>query len=157
MRSSLIRSFECSCSVSAYLSMPSMRSSRVFGSQPARVIVGRHVQSRDLAAAPGEPAGLSEMSLSLWKSSLALLQASKWRFRSRYKRSQLPDRARGPLACDRGPCGCLVFATRCTLVVALRHLGEGVESNGLLLERPVPAVSRRRGGGLRGNGIRCVF
>lgn len=82
MRSSLIRSFECSCSVSAYLSMPSMRSSRVFGSQPARVIVGRHVQSRDLAAAPGEPAGLSEMSLSLWKSSLALLQASKWRFLS---------------------------------------------------------------------------
>ena len=84
MRSSLIRSFECSCSVSAYLSMPSMRSSRVFGSQPARVIVGRHVQSRDLAAAPGEPAGLSEMSLSLWKSSLALLwlQASKWIFLS---------------------------------------------------------------------------
>ena len=75
------------------------------------------------------------------------------------QRSQLPDAARGPLACERGPCRLsrpLVFAACCTVVFALRHFGEDVGSNEILLERPAPAVSRRRGGALRGNRIRCV-
>lgn len=44
---------------------------------------------------------------------------------------------------------CLVpgsLPTCCTVVFALRHFGEDVESNELLLERSTPAVSRRRGG-----------
>jgi hypothetical protein len=101
----------------------------MFGSGPAqaRVIVERaRAVTGSRRSGPAERQchfrllkGSLALAGSLWPASFQVIDSFQGT-----RRSQLPDVDQRPLACERGPCGCVVFASRCTVVFALRHFGE---------------------------------